>query len=106
MHEFQYENIGEVRKFDADDYPKMVAELTVVLDDLVHIPIYFKRDIIVSYLKDHSIKTEWINANPKLATLMTSGSLATRHLETLFEACRWNKTFRVDFERYIKARVN
>lgn len=101
-----FHDIGEIEKFNPDNYPKMVAELTAMLSSLNPIPVYFKREMIISYLKDHCIKTEWIAANPNLATLMISGRLSTTHLEALFESCRWNKAFRSDFERYVKERLN
>jgi hypothetical protein len=100
------DNIGEIEKFNPDNYPKMVAELATMLQNINHISVYYKKDIVVSYLKDHSIKTEWISANPNLAELMASGKLSTTHMETLFESCRWNKAFRTDLERYIKEKLN
>lgn len=106
MPDLNYSNIGEVEKFNADDYPHMVAELTRVIADLCETPIYYKKDIVVSYLKDHSVKTEWIEANPRLVQIMTSGVLSTAHLEKLFEGCRWNTAFRSQFERYVKQRLN
>lgn len=106
MTAINYSDIGEARKFNSDDYPVMVAELATMIKDLHQVPIYFKKDIIVSYLKDHCVKTEWINANPVLVKMITSGVLATSHLEKMFEGCRWNSAFRADLEKYIKAKVN
>jgi hypothetical protein len=106
MAEINYSNIGDVDKFNAEDYPNMAAELTTMISDLHHIPVYYKKDIVVAYLKDHSVKTEWINANPNLVKLMTSGTLTTGHLEKLFEGCRWNAGFRTQYERYIKQRLS
>jgi hypothetical protein len=106
MPQFNYSNIGEVEKFNSGDYPHMVTELTKMISDVKEHPVYFKRDIIISYLKDHSIKTESIDANPFLVKQLTSGVLTTGHIERLFEGCRWNKTFRLDFESYIKAKLN
>jgi hypothetical protein len=99
-------NIGEIEKFDPNNYPKIVAELTTMLASLKLIPVYFKREMVISYLKDHCMRTEWIAANPNLAALITSGNLATTHLEMLFESCRWNKSFRTDLERYVKEQLN
>jgi len=106
MTEFNYSNVGETGKFNSDDYPTMVAELTLMLKDLHQVPIYFKKDIIISYLKDHSVRTEWIEAKQNLVKILRSGGLATAHLEKKFEGCRWNTPFRTDLERYIKARIN
>ncbi len=106
MEQFNYGNIGDMKKFSAEDYPILSAELNQVIKDIHHTPIYFKSDIIISYLKDHSLKQEWIDANPVLAKLITSGTLITKHLEQLFEACRWNRPFRSDFERHLKTKLN
>lgn len=99
-------NIGEMEKFNPDNYPYMVSELKEIVNTLRDVPIYFKMDIVISFLKDHSIKTEWIEANPALIKILTSGILVTGNLEKLFEGCRWNKTFRLDFERYLKSKLN
>ena len=106
MSDSNYANIGETKSFNADDYPTMVAEMLQVAKDLQQLPIYFRKEIFISFVKDHCIKTEWSDANPTLATKMTSGSLSTAHIEKLFEGARWNKPFRLDLERFIKARLN
>ncbi len=106
MTEFNYINIGEVGRFNPDDYPKMVAELDVMIRDLHPFPVNFRQGIVISYLKDTPQKTEWIDGNPGLVKLMTSRALVTVHTEKLFEACRWNKAFRADLERYIRAKLN
>lgn len=95
-------NIGEMQRFSAADFPHISAELSKIVSDLHEFPVYFKKEIVVSYLRDHSIKSEWIEANPRLVKLLTSGVLATGQMEMLFERCRWNKPFRQDYERYIR----
>src|SRR4051812_36319177 len=105
MSEFN-DNIGEMEKFHPENYPAITAELFSMLNGISHIPVYYKKDIVISYLKDHSIKTEWIAANPDLATLMTSGTFSTTNIENLFGCCKWNKAFRLDLERYLKEKLN
>lgn len=94
-----------MQQFSAADYPHIRAELSKIVSDLHEFPVYFKKEIIVSYLRDHSIRSEWIAANPLLVKLLTSGALATGQMELLFERCRWNKAFRQDYERYIRITV-
>jgi len=102
MNESINDNIGEMNVFKATDYPSLSAEVHQVITDVRHTPVYYKSDIIISFLRDHSMKTEWIEANPVLAKIILSGSLVTKHIESLFDACRWNKPFRTQFERYLK----
>jgi hypothetical protein len=101
-----HDNIGEIERFNPDNYPKMVHEITTMLATLDPVPVFFKREMILSHLKEQAMKTEWISANPNLAALITSGKLPTAHLEALFQSCRWNKSFRSELERYVKERLN
>lgn len=106
MTGLNYINIGETTEFNSGDYPKMVAELAQVVHDLHQTPIYFKKEIFLSFVRDHSIKTEWIAANPALVQMITTGGLVTAQIEEMFEACRWNKPFRLGLERFVKERLN
>ena len=91
--------------FNRDNAHEAVKELSVLNKGIAHMPIYFKAEIIISYLKDHCIKTDWIAANPKLIELMLSNRFVTKHIESLFEFCRMKPTYRHDFESYIKKQV-
>lgn len=70
--------------------------------DILHIAIYFKVEIIISYLKDHSLNADWIEANPAFARTITCGFFKTSHLESLLESCRNNKVFLKDVEDHIR----
>ena len=91
--------------FNAGALPGMVNELAAVIQGIEDSPVYFKPQIIISYLKNHSIKTDWINANPELTAIIISGSLSTIYMESLFERHSTNKPFLEDFEAYIKGRI-
>lgn len=106
MTRLSHWNIGEATEFNPGDYPKLVAELAQVVLDLQQAPIYFKKEIFLSFVRDHSIKTEWISANPIIAQKMTSGDIVTVQVEEMFEACRWNKPFRLGLEKFVKERLN
>jgi len=93
--------IKDCEKFSPANYPKAFHELSVLNQGISDIAIYFKVEIIISYLKDHSLKTDWIEANPALTRMMTSGFFKTSQLESLFESFRNNKVFLYDFEEYI-----
>ena len=89
--------------FSADRSPEMREELLDLNGKIIDMPVYFKAEIIISYLKDHSIKTEWIKANPTLVKFLLSGSFTTtRHIESLFDFCRLKPNYRKGFESYIK----
>lgn len=91
--------------FSAEKTPEMVKELSVLKKETAHTPIYFKAEIIISYLKSHSLKSDWIEANPKLAKLMISNSFVTTHLESLFAYCRNNQLFQRSYETYLRTKI-
>jgi hypothetical protein len=66
----------------------------------------YKGEIIISFLKDHSVKNDWVNANPVFAGLITSRHFDTVHLESLFESCRINSEFTTKLEEFIRKNIS
>ena len=97
--------IKDNEKFSPANYPRAFHELSVLNQGISNVAMYYNVEIIVSFLKNHSLKTTWIEANPALARMITSGFFKTSHLESLFESCRNNKVFLKDFEGYISKQL-
>ena len=97
--------IKDYEKFSPANYPQAFHELSVLNQGISNVAMYYNVEIIVSFLKNHSLKTAWIEANPALARMITSGFFKTSHLESLFESCRNNKEFLKDFEEYISKQL-
>ena len=91
--------------FNPANYPNAVSELSALKLGTEETAIYFKAEIIISYLKDHSLNAAWLEANPTLSRMITSGFFKTSHLESLFESSRRNKTFLNNFEEYISKQL-
>ena len=88
--------------FNADKTPEMVKELSVIKHGIVNMPVYFKGEIIISYLKNHSIKNDWVKANPELVQSLLAGRFETKYIEALFEFSRRRPMYSRDLEMYIK----
>ena len=97
--------IPDTAIFDNASYIHVISELTTLVNGIAHIDSDYKSAIVISYLKDHSIRMEWLTGNNKLTKAITSRSHNTAHIEALFEGCRNNKAFLNDFEAYIKMRI-
>ncbi len=91
--------------FDENELPEIMKELSALSKRAANTPVYFKAEIIISFLKNHSLKNESIEANPVLAQLMISGSSTTKHIESLFESYRGKKNFLLAYESYLTAQV-
>ena len=103
-----YQNIkylvGASEKFKSENYPLVNVEVTAINEKTLNAPLFYKDEIIISFLKDHSLHYDWIHANPELTELVTSGEIFTGSIESLFEASRSNLGFREDFEHYLTER--
>lgn len=101
---FQYPKylIKEGDKFQPENFPSVMDEMTTIKEQTRYVSPAFKADIIVSYLKDHSLDNNWISANPELAKLISTGSLSTSNIEALFESCRNKPFFRNQMEEFLR----
>lgn len=97
--------IHDNQRFTPQNFPNVVHELLGIKEGIAHIAIYFKAEIVISFLRDHRLQTAWIVGNPSLAKLVTSGTLQTSNLEGLFESCRNNKPFLKDLEDYLQIQL-
>ena len=88
-------------RFDPESFPSVSEEVISIRKHIEHLPSFHKADIIVSFLKDHSLQDNWIKGNPQLVELITSGSLFSGSTEALFESCRENPAFRQQLEDYL-----
>jgi hypothetical protein len=91
-----------VNEFDQANYPLIEEEIQLINKKSADYPLYFKVEMIISFLKDHCLQTSWVKANLQLAGLVTSGTLFTGHIESLFESCRNNAIFRKELESHLK----
>ena len=105
MEMFTQYAIKETDTFDEQLYPRVAKEIVGLRDDLREVRSIQKTPIIIAVLKDHSIKTEWLDGNKRLASLLTSGLLRTSHLELLFSSCRHNAKFLSGLEAYISTKL-
>jgi hypothetical protein len=101
MKHFPKYLIKTTDKFAPEYFSSIDEEVTSVNDQVEFLPSLFKPEILVSFLKDHSIQNDWLKANPALVTLVTSGTLFTGNIEALFESARSNPAFRQDLEGYL-----
>ena len=101
---FKYKKylIGKSDHFNAGDYAFIIEDLAVMIDQIKNVAPYYKAEIIVSFLKNQRLQSEWITANPVLAQLVTSKSVSSSRIESLFDSCENNPAFSQQLEIYLK----
>ena len=98
-------SIGNADHFNPEQYAFIADDLALMIEQIKHIPRDFRAEIIVSFLKNHCLRCEWIAANPELARLVTSKSVFSSKIESLFESCQSNYVFSRQLEAYLKGKL-
>jgi hypothetical protein len=101
---FKYEKylVKENDQFDPQHFLFVIDDMKIIKDETKHVSPILKSEIIVSFLKNQSLETEWLTANPELVKLVTSGSLSSKNIAALFESCRSKPVFRKQMEDFLK----
>jgi hypothetical protein len=102
MKQYNKYLVRSTDQFDPVNFSSITDEIQLINEGTVSIPPFFKAEILISFLKDHSLEDDWTKANPELTDLVTSGLLLKGNIESLFESCRNNPAFRQEFETYLK----
>jgi hypothetical protein len=106
MRQYNKYLVKNTDQFDAASFPFIDDEIANVNRQINHLPSSFRNEIMISFLKDHFLQNTWTEANPVLAKLVTSGSLFSGDIESLFDSSRENPVFTQHLERYLVARFS
>jgi len=93
--------IKNTDKFDPGYFSSVNEEIISIKKQIELLPVLFRSEIIVSFLKNHSIRNDWKKANPDLVTLAASGTLFSGSIEALFSSCINNPGYHQDLENYL-----
>lgn len=102
MHSYTSYAIRDNDRFNPYLYPEVRDELEKVFAAAYLFTTPEKENIIISYLKQHSLHSYWLKEHCALCHLLLDGNLDTAHTEALFEASRGNLQFQHSFEEYIR----
>lgn len=94
--------VSETRTFGIQDFPEVQQEIIRIREKTSRMPSPHKADIVISFLKDHMIKSEWVLADPELVALITSSQAGTKNIERLFAGSQKNVPFLFGLENYIR----
>lgn len=95
--------VQETDRFVPDNFPPIKASLETIVVLLNREPAGPKADMLLSFVKDHSMSSQHVAEHPGLASLISTKSLPLGSLEALFESSRNNPLFKKDLEAYIRS---
>jgi hypothetical protein len=93
-------------EFESFNYPQIEQDLDQINTTSYNVPQTLKAEILISFTKHHSLKNEWITANPQFVELVTTGELPIGNIVSLFEASFQNSYFQKQFELYVQQKIN
>ena len=68
------------KHFHELDYPEINLEIETLKQSLKNYPSNHQVDILISFLKYHSLKKEWVQINPVLCRDLTSGKITLKRI--------------------------
>ncbi|HEX4876586.1 MAG TPA: hypothetical protein VFV31_07935 [Chitinophagaceae bacterium] len=105
MNRYKQYNIKESDRFEPAIYHKVRDELHPIFKAITDLPARNKELIVLCFLKNHSLKTEWLQDNPEVIKLFTEGRFQTTHIDHLYESGKNNSRFIQSFEDYIRQHI-
>jgi hypothetical protein len=97
--------INNSDQFDPERFSFVDDDMALMMEEVKGTTADFKAEIMVYFLKDHTIQKEWEIANPDLVRLVKSKTLSSSNIESLFESCYNNPAFGLQLETYIKKKI-
>jgi hypothetical protein len=76
--------------------------MEAIREQTSHLSPLFRAEMLLSFLKDNSLESKWVTANPELTALIRSGSLSAGNIATLFASCQSSPSFAKQMEEYLK----
>jgi hypothetical protein len=98
--------IGNDERFSDLRFPAAAKEVEDLLYALVKTRDLYRTEIVISFLRYHSVKSEWLKGNGKVVETLRSSSTAIVNLESLFSSSRNNPLFTADLEAYIGRKLS
>lgn len=96
--------VKDTDQFDPYNFPGITDDLDVIVASMTQAPDLRNSAMLVSFVKDHHMESDWVVANPSQAEMISSKSLPVANLEALFASCVKNPAFRTQLEEYIQSR--
>ena len=93
------------KPFNIDDFANLKKDINTISNNLSQINKNYAVDIIISFTRDHTIKSEWIKSNPTVNNLVTKKKIPLDLMEYMFKESSNYPGFRNDFENYIKEQL-
>jgi hypothetical protein len=95
--------IKETDHFDASNFPQLEACLEKIVVQLNREPAGPKAEMLLSFVKNHSINSQQVVDHPAVATLISTKSLPLGVMEDLFESSRSNPSFQKEMETHVRS---
>ena len=95
--------VKETDDFNVTLFPEISADIAIIRKEMHRHSHHLYPGMLISFVKYHSIKTEWANANPEIAKMISSKMLPVVNMESLFSCTKNNLVFQKHLEEYIIA---
>lgn len=98
--------IKPAKQFVAEDYPELESDINRIKGTIQETGNNFVSEILISFCRDHSIRSEFIKGNPEFTKKLVKEGLPIEKIEQLFRLNKDNEPFICDLEIYIQTKMD
>ena len=95
--------VKDTDEFNASLFPEIGADIASIRKIMYKHSFHLDVSVFLSFVKDHSMRTEWANVNHEMAEMISSKTLPVTNMEALFSCTKNNPDFQKHLEEYIIA---
>lgn len=102
MRKYNRYLINDNDSFDPANYSAIGIEISKINMQTAALPVKDKSNILITFLKEHSINTSLAKANPQLVKLIESGDFFNGDIEALLESAQKHSLFSAQLEKHLR----
>lgn len=95
--------VKETDDFNLSLFPEISSDIAIIRKEMHKHSHCLDAGILISFVKYHSMRTQWVNTNPGIAKMISSKTLPVENMESLFSSTTNNLLFQKHLEEYIMA---
>lgn len=93
------------KSFRIEDFKELEKDILIISNLLNQTKKDNGADMIISFTRDHTIKSDWIKVNPTLADLVVKKKMPLTLIENIFKESSEFPEFRNEFEEYLRTNL-
>jgi hypothetical protein len=105
MFEYPRFLVKDTDQFNSYNFPMIEDDIAGINAGTSQFPGIYRQEMLISFMKYNSMNEKWVEANPLLASAITSGNLPLDNIGSLFNCSKNNSVFSDQVSEYLQSKL-